>query len=465
MLSQPQLRPRRIGLAIAMIAVCCWTALPSFAKDITVTRSTDRRTPTPRGCTFREAIATANTGSQVGGCVIANPQDSGFVTIHLRSTTYTFDGTLDDININSPDFVTVLGQAGSTLTSTVRDIQINIGSQGEVVFRFLSLKNAPMFIAGGGFLGVDQCEVQNVLRQGFSGKGGAFLVADGFPSGPQGGELDISNSWIHNNGITTVVGGAVYAGVNSNVFINKSTLSNNLAAQGGALFVAPNATVEVWQSTISGNMASKTGGGIHVEEGANYVELRASTIMENHVTDLAPAGTDPSVTDGGGLYVAFSTGPISLIGTLIAKNTSVNQTGNDCRSSIRFDGTQYVNSIQSSGGNFIGEVGGNSTSDPCPIDVFNDGSTFDNFGVPGNPQVPDVCGFGSITGPTPVFMPAYLPALNGNLIDIAYEDPNLDTDQLGRTRAVLALPPNNTPEDVGAVERQGNDPACTTLAP
>jgi hypothetical protein len=455
---------RVVFLTVAIVVASFAAGVPAFAKDITVTRSTDRRTPTPRGCTFREAIATANTGARVGGCVIQNPQDTGFVNIHLSGVTYTFDPTLDDLNINSLDFVTFMGSQTTTLTTNVQAIQINIGSQAEVVFQYMSLTGSPVFIGGGGYLALDHCEAQGAPRQGFSGKGGAFQVADGIDGGPQGGELAISNSWIHDNGMLGVVsGGAIYVGTRALASVYSSTISNNQAAKGGALYVVGYASV--WNSTISGNSASTFGGGVAIDEAANYLDIRDSTIMENHVTSPAAAGTDPSQVDGGGLYVAGLTGPVTLYGTLIARNSSVNGSGNDCRSTIRFDDNllQYVNSIQSSGGNFIGEVGGSSSTDPCPIDPFNDGSMFDTFGFSGNPQLPNVCSLGSIHSPAPVSAPAYLPMLNGNLIDQVYEEPDFDVDQLGRTRSVLALPPTATPEDVGAVERQSNDPVCQML--
>jgi hypothetical protein len=462
MISELNKTPRFAFLTLAIIVAFCAAGVPAFAKDITVTRSTDRGTPTSRGCTFREAIATANTGTQVGGCTIQNPQDTGFVNIHLSGVTYTFDPTLDDLNINSPDFVTFMGsQTGTRLTTKVQAIQINIGSQAEVVFQYMSLIGSPVFIAGGGYLAVSHCEAQRTPRQGFTGKGGAFLVADGFDGGPQGGELSIAYSWIHDNGMLGVVsGGAIYVGTRALASVYSSTISNNQAAKGGALYVVGYASV--WNSTISGNSASTFGGGVAIDEAGSYLEIRDSTIMDNKVTSVAAAGTDPSQVDGGGLYVAGLTGPVTLYGTLIARNSSANGSGNDCRSTIRFDDNllQYVNSIQSNGGNFIGEVGGNSSTDPCPIDAFNDGSMFDNFGFSGNPQLPNVCSFGSIHSPAPVSAPAYLPMLNGNLIDQVYQEPNFDLDQLGRTRSVLALPPTATEEDIGAVERQPNDPVC-----
>lgn len=139
--------------------------------------------------------------------------------------------------------------------------------------------------------------------------------------------------------------------------INNSTFSNNKACRGGGLEVAGTTNLTLWNCTFSNNLAKKRGGGLFFNGGSGTTTFHFTTIAYNK------AGVDPiqmpgEKNYGGGLAMWGFNGKINMYGTLLAKNTVVNNmkpwlfyTTNDCY----WDGGQFTggNKLQN---NIVGEI-------------------------------------------------------------------------------------------------------------
>ena len=108
-------------------------------------------------------------------------------------------------------------------------------------------------------------------------------------------------------------GGLHVSGPNNTVTIDRSTVSNNVAAnEGGGLWNFDNSDMRVWNSTIFGNTANGApgGGGIF-----NRPASRTTTL------NVTIAGNSASAGPGGGVANADTTAVYEADNTLIADNT------------------------------------------------------------------------------------------------------------------------------------------------
>jgi hypothetical protein len=139
-------------------------------------------------------------------------------------------------------------------------------------------------------------------NQVIGGHGGGIYVA--------GGSLTVEDSTISGNSAELGGGIGVVGGL---LTVANSTISGNSAVGGGGIF-ADESTLTVENSTLSGNVASRLGGGISLPGGGTAV-IRNSTVAFNTAT-----------SGGGGLFVKFSSGPATLLSTIVADN-AVGATG------------------------------------------------------------------------------------------------------------------------------------------
>jgi len=95
-----------------------------------------------------------------------------------------------------------------------------------------------------------------------------------------------------------------------NLYIQRSTISNNRASNNGGGIAGTNSIqFALLNSTISGNVAENRGGGVYLEHGNAESPLSRSTITENSSGDA-----------GGGVFVMQ--GSLQLDHTIVAENTS-----------------------------------------------------------------------------------------------------------------------------------------------
>jgi hypothetical protein len=173
---------------------------------------------------------------------------------------------------------------------------------------------------GGVFFRIDQSDgdtliLRRVKITGNHADSGGGGVAFGSVTG-KFGTLIIEDSIISNN--TSGISGSKYGnggGVNifsnSQVWINRTTFSNNNVywGEGGAIYSV--AETHIYNSTITNNTAEYYGGGIYLNNSSNKNEIYESTIVNNSAQDTS--------TGAGGIY---SAGYAKFRNTIIANNTA-----------------------------------------------------------------------------------------------------------------------------------------------
>jgi predicted outer membrane repeat protein len=118
-----------------------------------------------------------------------------------------------------------------------------------------------------------------------------------------GGTTVVEQGSVTGNRALNVRGGGLFNYVGATLTVKASNISGNNAPTGGGIDNFAGATATVQDSTVSGNSAS-FGAGIF---NAGALELFKTTVT----------GNSASVTGGG----ALNTGTISLIGSLVTRNT------------------------------------------------------------------------------------------------------------------------------------------------
>jgi hypothetical protein len=125
-----------------------------------------------------------------------------------------------------------------------------------------------------------------VVVSGFTKSG--IYMAD---SASSGGGLSLYQTVVKNNS-TSADGGGIYNGLNSQLFVEYSTINGNTAVgKGGGIHHRGWGNSNLNQTTITGNLAAR-GGGIYnnaTGSGGNYVNMNRVTI----------AGNSASISGGG----------------------------------------------------------------------------------------------------------------------------------------------------------------------
>jgi CSLREA domain-containing protein len=289
-------RLRLLGL-LPVAAAFAVLAFPSTAlagpNTIVVTTAADDDTAQATDCTLRDAIASADTDSPVGGC---SAGVAGADTIQVPAGTYFLDN--GQLLINSD--VDIVG-TGARLTlisgSNVgqRDIEI---SPGDVTISGVTIENGSTTLNG---------------NDPNHGVGGGVWV-------DSGASLTLQDSTVTDNHADRSGGGIDSDG---SLTVVRSTIENNQAGCGGiacgTLGIGGGiddfgASLSVTNSTITGNQAQGDGGGLYLASGAT---LTNDTIANNDA-DI----TDTGSLGGGGITVDGTVDPhtISLTNTLLAAN-------------------------------------------------------------------------------------------------------------------------------------------------
>ncbi len=342
------------ALTLVLVSGCIALALAIGSADaapeathgtITVTTGIDEFGTNLAACGLREAIESANTQADFGGCTGASAAN----TIILPAGNYTLTrsgasaggNSIGDLNITSAITLNGVSAQSSVIRAggafTNRLLSINLGAVTVISGVKFTGANADIFGSGAG-ININSnttlrfCEVSdNSVSDNF---GGGIRVSQ------PGARVTIDSCIIKNNHADEGGGGIAASG---HVTLSNSIVSGNTSDKegGGALFQS-SADGLIDRSTISGNTSLQRGGGVAIIDTAR-LRMMDATISSN----TAP--------DSGGLHVAGN--GLSMVGSSVLSNTATSAAG------MRVTGTlaTLVNSTVSGNAAQAGQVALQST--------------------------------------------------------------------------------------------------------
>ncbi len=301
---------RRAGLGILTAALLLAAGLlapaaPAHAAGtITVNTTTDEY-GAGAACSLREAVRTANTTSNFGGCVLSGTQP---FTINLPAGTFqlTIAGANEDNNASGDLDILVSGTAlvGAGAASTI--------IQQTTADRVIDFNPtiAPSFSGSLSNLRVTGGSVGGTFG------GGGIICGDSNGAGT----LTLNGVTVDGNTATQGPGGGIASGARGNLTITNSTISNNTASStssgegGGVYFLAQGPEqLTITNSTISGNRAGRTGanvgGGVYASAIGGATTIQRTHFVNNRAADTlrAPTGQGGAIAHlNGTLNVSFS---------------------------------------------------------------------------------------------------------------------------------------------------------------
>jgi CSLREA domain-containing protein len=456
---------------------------------------TDEYSDSDTGCSLREAIQSANTDADFGGCV--GTGEYGADTILLPAGRYllTRSGSNEGGNVTGDlNLKSELELIGTGL------VIIDAGGDTGILDRVIESHNPGITLTnltitggrapdgngggadGGGIFNVGTLTLVNVTVSG-------NRAGDGNPGGGGGGIVNYTTLIIENsiisgnqagNGLNTGIdgvrggyGGGIYCNSGSLSILN-SSITNNIAgageadkpygyggAGGGIYFSGTSANIT--GSTISGNIAGSSsdfvggsGGGIYA---ASDLILINSTVSGNTsgsstyeygspgngggITAYSPViirystiydnhiGTASGDGMGGGIYSAGGT--FTLGASILAGNTDQGGNGPDCYSTASVNSEDY---------NLIGNTTG------CPLSLSTVNSILNPVGF----SLPPLGNFGGLTQTHP--LPAGNLAVDWIPIGNAGCGTTFTDDQRGYARPVNSNGAGTAACDIGAYELQ-----------
>jgi predicted outer membrane repeat protein len=260
------------GLAAAALLLALTGAPVAYAGNITVDGTT---------CTLANAITTANTDVDTGGCTDANPGETH------DTITLSANANLASVLPAITSTVTIEG-GGFTISgnNTFRILKISSGA--------VTLKNA-------------------TISGGSADKGGGIYI-----SSTLGSSLTVMTSTISGNS-ASVLGGGIYNSYNGTLTVVASTISGNSATDDGG-GIESDGVLTVKNSTISGNQAHNGGGILNF----GTMSVQNSTLNDN--TAIYGGGI---LNNGGTLSVTNSTlsGNSAVGGAAVGNGGGINSSG------------------------------------------------------------------------------------------------------------------------------------------
>lgn len=256
---------------------------PASAAGVIAVSTTTDETGSGSMCSLRDAIATANTNTDVGACTGAG---SGPYTINVPAGTY--DLTLGELQVGTGfgSSISIVGTSGATTTT------VNQTSGSARVFNLdpNTVGNVAVTLSG--------LTISGGHAQAFGG--GAIL------GGWTGDSLVLTDDVITNNGCS---GNYSAAGLSwspaGDVTITGSTFSNNTCGQaGGAVLFDSAGTLTVSGTTFSGNSAGaagSAGGALFLGDGGGTATFSVSDSDFTGNSATSPTGI------GGAIYVGSGT--------------------------------------------------------------------------------------------------------------------------------------------------------------
>jgi CSLREA domain-containing protein len=290
-------------------------ALPGAASAATIqVTTTDDEFGTDAPCSLREAVQSANTNADFGGCLRTGAGGKDTIDLdggerYVRTRT-GIDDTNDsgDLDISGQTIIEVVGQGKAILDGNDMDRVIEVLADGQLTASRLTITNGTM--SG---------------TQGGRGGGGISSL----------GRLSLTSSLLFDNAADAGPSGCGCGGgieSRGRMHLEKVTLNHNEGQfEGGGIYAAgPNETVD--RSTIAGNL-SFTAGGI---DAFDSLTVTKSTISANEATD----------GNGGGVFVGTSDDEgVTLINSTLSGNRATDGGGG----LFRFSGHVHLNGVTVSG--------------------------------------------------------------------------------------------------------------------
>ncbi len=342
----------------------------SYAGAITVTTTADEAGTNSVACSLREAIQTANNGSNFGGCTL-NSDGNANITITLSA--HTDASTPYRLNLGSEDDTNASGDLDITSTNSVTidsndaDLTVIDGNGNTRVFDIfrpaivfiyrVTIKNgnntseepSGLRVATGASLDLERSIVTNNTGGGIANSGA----------------LTLKNMMIRGNQGRGIQNNSGASGALTNVTIAENT-AQTTGWGGGITNVG---FLELVNVTISGNTVGGTaglvspdrgsGGGIFNGTSAN-MNIRHGTIVNN-----------TSQVDGAGIY---NLGTITLKNSILSNNRLTSSEAKNCDSSLGTTSRNYNISSDTTCSSFLVGTGDRNSTDPLLASLASNGA-------------------------------------------------------------------------------------------
>ncbi|WP_420456924.1 choice-of-anchor Q domain-containing protein [Rubrivirga sp.] len=330
-------------------------ALPASAATITVDSATDDGA----GCTLREAVASANTDTAVGGCTAGDDSNDeiqfAVATVTLTAGQLTIT---EEVTVSGP--VTITAASGSRIFQVDGDDDVSFA---DVTFQGGRDNGGALLITGGADVTVtDGAATQNRAPV----FGGAFWVS-------AEGSLTVDGTSFTGNqargSAANEGGGAIYTD-GGDVTVTDATFTDNRAlgtsGSGGAILNPNGASLTVMSSAFTLNRSQRAGGAIETVGGA--------TLITGGSFDRNTAGTNPG--NGGAVHGG---GDVSIV---IAETVATGNRANEGGAYwISGSGTMTLQGITATG-----NIAEGADADKGGGAVYSDGGTLriDTGSAPSN---------------------------------------------------------------------------------
>jgi hypothetical protein len=222
----------------------------------------------PSLCTLPDAIVSANTGSEVGGCVIGIATGADQIVFDVTGTIFVATARLP-MTVSDP----VLEILGPDVGGVTIDGGLNQETEAGIMFvsslnKFLELENltfadglaefgGAIFSNTSGDVDIKQCLFNNNTANFASGGLGGAIVEET-------GRMEVTNSTFFENDalkFTNTAGGAIFVeDTATQLRVTNSTFEHNYAKEGSAIFnnTASAANVEVKGTIFADNLDKKS---------------------------------------------------------------------------------------------------------------------------------------------------------------------------------------------------------------
>ncbi|MER2599128.1 MAG: CSLREA domain-containing protein [Caldilineales bacterium] len=308
------------GVLVVLLAISSVLlgARPAFAAGTIAVNTTTDEFGAGAGCSLREAVQSANTNADFGGCVRSGTAP---YTINLGAGTFalTITGANNDTNTTGDlDFlvsgisVSGAGAANTTIQQTTADRVLDFNP---LIGANFSASLADLTVTGGN------------TNNTFGGGGIIYGDSNG------GGTLTLNGVTVHGNTASNGPGGGIETSIRGNLVINNSTISNNVASkQGGGMdfFVSSPDQLMITSSTITNNRSNyatgslDAGGGLHTHGGT--VTIVRSHFVNNQASNNPLAPDSVAALTGSGGAIANSTSALTVSFSRFVGNTAIDGT-------------------------------------------------------------------------------------------------------------------------------------------
>lgn len=339
-----RLRPLASAVRISPLLAAVPLALPGAASAATI-YVTDP-SPNPGFCSIVDAVASINNGALAPGANCTTNGDPFGVNDTINLQYLNGAPTISFVNAPGGSALTLLVPAtisGSLLPNGVPAVTIERSAYANGAFRLIDTSRDlfldNLTLAGGKAVGPGGA-VSNVLMPNGSPQVTLTnVVLSNNSAGTYGGAIAsrgaviVTNSGLVGNQAMGE-GGAIFAGANSNVFIDHSIVHSNGADAGGGISAG---SITLIHSEISGNSADHGGGGLFCTNlYADYSRILNNTAVDGgggvassglpgvgSLTVVRSTVSNNSAHDGGGIIGSS----VTLDSSTISGNSAGNEGG------------------------------------------------------------------------------------------------------------------------------------------